>query len=284
MTTTPKPRMTSMHREGHTQHYTFSDGTTADARIDWTIDDARDGLVEQWLETRDVGGARVIRDDDGKALGMLVSADEYEEGRNAVHRINEDSYGQKDEGYNPFRHHPAATPDRIINTDSLETIIRNLVHGKGSSPEDLTRDERDSIRYASLVAALEFQFDPDSRGMVPVMTPGRASDSPTATEYYWSFLYPTPVAGLFLRPDDHFVGIEYTLTTGSGYTVVRGFWDRDYANELAVKLGEALPGINWFTARNGDDLTKDIKATMLGIIREHGLWRKDEQGSSDAAD
>lgn len=276
MTTPTKPRLTRTHRDGHTEHYQFADGSTVSARIDWTLDDASVGLVDEWFATRDVGGARFIRGDDGTTLAVLISADEYDEGRNAIHRINEDSYGEKDDGYNPFRHHPAATTDRIINTDSLETIMRNLIHGKGTPEDALTREERDRIRYTALLAALQFTFDPDSRGMVPVMTPGRAADSP-ATEYYWSFLYPTPVAGLFLRPDDHFAGIEYTLTTGSGYAVVRGFWERDYADELAVKLGEALPGINWFTARNGDDLTSDIKNTMRDIIRAHGFWRKDAQ-------
>jgi len=275
VTTPTKPRLTRSRRDGHTVHFEFDDGSTVPARIDWTLDDASVGLVDEWFATREVGGARFIRDDDGTTLGVLISADEYDEGRNAIHRINEDSYGEKDDGYNPFRHHPAATTDRIINTDSLETIMRNLIHGKDTPEDALTGEERDRIRYAALVAALQFTFDPDSRGLVPVMTPGRATDG-AITEYYWSFLYPTPVAGLYLRADDHyFTGSEFTLTTGSGYPIVRGFWEREHAEELAVKLGEALPGINWFTARNGDDLTTDIKATMADIIRAHGLWRKD---------
>ncbi len=116
-------------------------------------------------------------------------------------------------------------------------------------------------------------FDPDSRGMVPVLTPGRVTDSPTATEYYWSLLYPTPVAGLFVRADDAILGhIHYTIVAGSGYKLVGDFWERAYADELAVKLGNAMPGLDWFQVSIGT-LTTELKQTAVEIIREHGRWR-----------
>lgn len=276
MTQPTKPRIVSMTREDHTNHYRLSDGQKVSARIDWTIDDARDGLVSEFIEQAHViDTPRAIRDADGKPIAWLVTHDELEEGHDAIHRINEDSYGRADQTYTPFVHHPSGNPERLINVDALENVIRRLVHGKTAEPADLTKGENDLIHYAAIGAAIEFGFEPDSRGLVPVLTPARAMDG-QFTEYLWSFLYPTPVAGLYLRAEDHIVGtIEYALTTGSGYTVVRGFWERDYADELAVKLGEALPGINWFTARNGDDLTTDIKTTMRDIIRAHGFWRKE---------
>lgn len=273
--TNTKPRVTSMNREGHTEHYTLADGSKRSARVDWTIDDARDGMVAEWFESG-IEVRRTVRDEDGKTVAVLVSADEYEEGCNAIMRINDDAYERKDSTYTPFVHHPSGNMERLINTDALETVIRRLVHGKTAEADDLTREERDRIHYAALVAAIEFGFEPDSRGLVPVLTPGRAMDG-HHTEYLWSFLYRTPAAGLFLRADDAiFGGIEYTLVTGSGYALVKGFWEREWAEELAVKLADAAPGINWFTVRNDGELTSEIKATLTGIIREHGFWRKDD--------
>ena len=275
MTEKTYPAIRSMRREGHTEHYTLNNDQKVSIRVDWTVDDACTGLIEEWIETRDlVDQHRVIRDADGEPVGVLVSAAEYREGRAAVHRINEDSYARRDERYMPFLHHPSGNTERLIDTDVLETVIKNLIHGKDA---EITDDQRDRIHYAALFGALEFGFDADTRGIIPVLTPGRAADS-SATEYYCSLLYQTPVPGLFLRPDDQIMGgIEYTLTTGSGYALVRGFWDRDYADELAVKLATRFPGINWFTARNGDDLTIEIKDTMRDIIKQHGFWRKDEK-------
>jgi hypothetical protein len=95
------------------------------------------------------------------------------------------------------------------------------------------------------------------------------------TEYYWSFLYPTPVAGLYLRAEDDIIGVtSYTVTTATGYAIVGGFYERDYADELAVKVAEAMPGLSWFTVRQGD-LTTELKETAREVIREHGRWRKD---------
>lgn len=290
--TTPEPRYVGMHTEGEREYRRFSDGTTVGFRRDWTPDDAARELVVEWLNPpvvvaaegdgaaapvraahREVAQqARFIRE-NGKTLGVLISAEEYEEGRNAIYRINEDAYGAKDEAYKPFQHAPQwPLPDRLINTDVLERIIRDAIHGKDA---DITREEQDKIHYRALVAALEFSFDPDSRGIVPVMTPGRATDG-TTNEFYWSFLYPTKVPGLYLRPDDDIIGgTNYTLTCGSGYALVGGFWDREYAEELAVKLGEAMPGMNWFTLKQSD-LTDDLTKTAVGIIREHGRFRKDD--------
>lgn len=271
MTNPTKPRVVSMHTEGNTKQYTLSDGREMSARTDWGIEDARDGLVAEWAETRDIDVARVIRDDDGDPIGFLVTADEYREGRDAIRRINQDAYGDDSTRYRPFGHSPTATVDRLINTDGLERVMKNLIHGKDA---ELTKEQADSIHYGALVAAIEFTFDPDSRGIVPVMTPGRATDG-NVQEYYWSFLYPTGVAGLFLRPDDDFIaGTNYTLVAGSGYTLVGGFWDRAHAEALAVKLGEAVPGLNWFTVGNRD-ITAEIKKTVTGIVREHGRYPKE---------
>ena len=281
------PRTVSMQRDGHTEHHTFSDGSKSAIRVDWDIEDAVDGLVHEWLHPiiTDADGneidasdahvaavrqyRRTIRDQSGTVLGVLISSDEYREGVNAIHRINEDAYGSEAQTYMPFIHAPNATTDRIINTDTLERIIRDIRHGKDA---DITREERDKIHYEALVAAIEFGFDADSRGLVPVMTPTSPADSPW-NEFHWSFLKQTPVPGIYLRIDDSVVGgLSYTLTTGSGYALVGGFWDEGYAKELAVKLANALPGLNWFTVHGGA-LTEDIKKTATTVIREHGRFR-----------
>lgn len=272
MTNHTKPRVISMNREDHTEHYRLSDGTEVSSRIDWTPADAEAGLIGEWLHQAEISTPRRIRAADGKLLGVLLTADDYEEGRDAILRVNSDAYGDDSTSYRPFGHSPSSFADRLINTDGLERIMKNLIHGQDA---EITAKDRDLIHYTALIAALEFTFDPDSRGIVPVMTPGRATDG-TVQEYYWSFLYPTPVAGLFLRPDDDFIaGTNYTLVAGSGYTLIGGFWDRDHANALAVKLGEAMPGLNWFTVGNGD-LTSDLKKTATGIIREHGRHPKED--------
>lgn len=276
--TIPKPRYTGMRRTGHTEHHTFTDGATVPVRVDWTPEDARGGLVDEWLDgTADEAHAeahakhRIIRDGDN-TLGVLLTQEDYLEGRNAQHRINEDAYGHREQAYLPFVHAPNATTDRLIETNVLERVIKNFVRDKGI---ELTADDERTIHYLALAAAIEFRFDPDSRGIVPVMTPNRAADS-GVVEYTWSFLYPTPVAGLYLRPEDDFIaGTGYVLVAGSGYGLVGGFWDRDYADELAVKLGTALPGLDWFHVR-GADLTREIKKTAVQIIREHGTFRKEE--------
>lgn len=272
MTTEKKPRVVSMSREGHTEHYTLSNGEKVSARIDWTTADAAAGLIPEWLHQAEVPTARRIRAADGKLLGVLITAEDYEEGRNAIHRVNKDAYGDDSTSYRPFGHSPTSFYDRLINTDGLERVMKNLIHGKDA---ELTKEQVDAIHYGALVAAIEFTFDPDSRGIIPVMTPGRATDG-TVQEYYWSFLYPTGVAGLFLRPDDDLIaGTNYTLTGGSGYALVGGYWDRAHLEALAVKIAEALPGLNWFTV-GPSDLTDDIKKTVTGIIREHGRYPKED--------
>lgn len=286
--TTPRP--ISMQRHGHTERHQYTDNTRTEIRVDWSAEDAVDGLVHEWLHpiVTDLDGneidatpehldairrtRRTIRDGAGKVLGVLISQDEYREGIDAIHRINEDAYGTDAQSYMPFVHAPNATTDRIINTDTLERIIRNIRHGKDT---DITREERDTIHYEALVAAIEFGFDEDSRGLVPVMTPTSPADSPW-NEFHWSFLKKTPVPGIYLRIDDSVVGgLSYTLTTGSGYALVGGFWDEDYAKELAVKLANALPGLNWFSVHGGA-LTEDIKKTATTVIREHGRFRPEE--------
>lgn len=273
-------RLTSMHREGDVEHHHFRDGSTVSIRVDWTPEDAAEGLVQEWLEgLSDTAHAhvterhRTIRDENGKAIGILISPDEYEEGQRAISTINGDAYGSKGEQYMPFQHAPNATTDRIINTETLERVITKIRHGSFEAAADLTADEKRKIHFEALVAALGFGFDPDSRGMVPILTPGRASDSPTAAEYYWSLVYPTPVAGLFVRADDAILGhIHYTLLAGSGFKIVGDFWDREYVNELAIKLATAMPGVDWLQVDN-TNLTSELKKTAVDIIREHGRWR-----------
>ncbi|OYC97229.1 hypothetical protein [Microbacterium sp. Yaish 1] len=285
--TTSKPRVTFMQRDGHTEHHTFTDGETVPVRVDWTPEDARGGLVDEWLDgAADEAHAEVttrtrfIRDGDS-TLGVLLTEEDYLEGRNAQHRINEDAYGHREQAYLPFVHAPNATTDRLIETEVLERVIKNFVQDKKGI--ELTDDDERTIHYLALAAAIEFRFDPDSRGIVPVMTPNRAADS-GVVEYTWSFLYPTPVAGLYLRPEDDFIaGTGYILTAGSGYSLVGGFWERDYADELAVKLGTALPGLDWFRVR-GADLTPEIKKTATQIIREHGTWRRDTPIQQDRSE
>lgn len=276
--TTPKPRLNMMDRDGHTERYTFSDGETVAVRRDWTPEDARGGLVDEWLDgvadeahAEATNAPRHIRDGD-KTLGVLITEEQYNAGRNAEQRLNQDAYGHREQAYLPFVHAPNATTDRLIETEVLERVIKNFVQDKKGI--ELTDDDERTIHYLALAAAIEFRFDPDSRGIVPVMTPNRAADS-GVVEYTWSFLYPTPVAGLYLRPEDDFIaGTGYMLVAGSGYGLVGGFWERDYADELAVKLSTALPGLDWFHVR-GDDLTPEINKTARHIIREHGTWRRD---------
>lgn len=281
-------RTTGMSRDGDTEHLRFNDGSTVTARVDWTAEDAIDGLVNEWLHPtamsaegdaveltdahrRAANVPRFIRDADRKILGVLISAAEFEEGRDAIHRINEDAYGSDAGTYMPFVHAPNATTDRIINTDTLERVLKNARHGRDA---EITREEQDTIHYEALVAALEFGFDPDSRGVVPVMTPTRPADS-TWTEFHWSFLKPTPVAGLYLRLDDAIVaGVGYSLTSGSGFQIYGGMWDEEHANALAVKLAEALPGVNWFTVHNGA-FTAEMKKIAVTVIREHGRYKAD---------
>ncbi|MCJ1709277.1 hypothetical protein [Microbacterium sp. VKM Ac-2923] len=271
MTDNTKPRIVSMSRDGHSENYRLSDGREITSRIDWTPEDAASGLVDEWADQAEISTPRRIRTADGKLLGVLLTADDYEEGCDAIRRVNSDAYGDDSTSYRPFGHSPSSFADRLINTDGLERVMKNLIHGADA---EISKQDADSIHYGALVAAIQFTFDPDSRGLVPVMTPGRATDG-TVQEYYWSFLYPTPVAGLFLRPDDDFIaGTNYTLTAGSGYTLVGGYWDKGHTEALAVKLGEALPGLNWFTVKNGD-LTSEIKKTATGIIREHGRYPKE---------
>lgn len=277
---TSTPRFTSMHREGDVEHHDFSDGSSVAVRVDWTPEEAAAGLVQEWLASvADTDHAQVaqrrrtIRDANGKAIGILLSPDEYEEGQQAISTINRDAYGHKGDQYAPFHHAPNATTDRIINTEVLERVITKIRHGSVEAAADLTVEEKRTIHYEALVAALSFSFDADSRGMVPVLTPGRVADSPTAAEYYWALLYPTPVAGLFIRADDAILGhIHYTLVAGSGYKLVGDFWEREYAEELAVKLGNAMPGLDWFQVTIGT-LTTELKRTAVEIIREHGRWR-----------
>ncbi|MEV8269130.1 hypothetical protein AB0P19_02210 [Microbacterium oleivorans] len=277
-----KPRPTSMHRDGDVEHHAFSDGSRLSVRVDWTPEDAATGLVREWLDgltdtdhTQVAQQHRTIRDAAGKPIGYLISPDEYEEGQRAISTVNGDAYGHKGDQYMPFQHAPNATTDRIINTETLERIITKIRHGSVEAAADLTAEEKRTIHYEALVAALSFGFDPDSRGMVPVLTPGRVTDSPTAAEYYWSLLYPTPVAGLFVRADDAILGhIHYTIVAGSGYKLVGDFWEREYADELAVKLGKAMPGLDWFQVNN-TTLTTELKQTAVEIIREHGRWRRE---------
>lgn len=272
MTADKRPRIISMTRDGHTENYTLSNGEKVSSRVDWTTADAAAGLIPEWLHQAEVSTPRHIRAADGKLLGVLLTAEDYEEGRNAIRRVNQDAYGDDSTQYRPFVHSPTSSADRLIGTETLERAITNLLHGKDA---EIDADEERRIHYAALVAAIEFTFDADSRGLIPVMTPGRATDG-TFQEWYWSFLYPTKVAGLFLRPDDDFIaGTNYTLVAGSGYTLVGGFWHREHAEALAVKIAEALPGLNWFTVGNGD-LTTELKATATGIIREHGRYPKED--------
>lgn len=287
------PRNTGMSRTGDTEQHRFTDGSTLDVRVDWDVEDAIDGLVHEWLhpapqrDGHDVEAheahrqtanlPRFIRDSDQKILGVLVSEAEFREGRDAMHRINEDAYGSDATTYMPFIHAPNATTDRIINTDTLERVIKNARHGKDA---EITREERDTIHYEALVAAIEFGFDADSRGLVPVMTPSRPADA-TWTEFHWSFLKPTPVPGLYLRIDDAIIaGVGYSLVSGSGFSLFRGMWEEDHANELAVKLAKALPGLNWFTVHSGA-FTPELKKIAADVVREHGRFKPEVPTTPD---
>lgn len=287
MTTTNEPRFTGSHRPTRdTDHIRFSDGSTVTIRDRWTPEDARDGLLNEWLTPtveldgepiepqphhhRYIERARRIVDAAGNVLGVLIGEEEWEEGNNAIRTLNADMYGHKGEHYKPYIHAPNASPDRLVDTTMLEKSMVELVHGDAEP----SKEERDRIHMWALIATVEMALVPDSRGLVPVMTPNRASDS-EHSEYLWSFLYTTPVAGLFIRPDDTVWGIDYSLTTGSGFAILRGISDREHAEALAVKLATALPGCDWFTATE-DTFTSATRETAIAVIKAHGRWPKED--------
>ena len=283
----PEPRLFYSHRPTRdTAHLHFTDNSRVTIRETWTIDDAADGLITDWLNphvTRDdeqitpeahhrraAERARRIVDSAGKVIGVLVSEQEWREGRDAYDTLNSDMYGQKFKDYMPYLHAPDATPDRLVDTTQLEKAMTKLVHGDAEP----TKEERDRIHMWAFVATVEMKLVPDSRGLIPVMTPARATDS-AHHEYVWSFLYPTPVAGMFVRPNDTVWGLDYALTTGGGYVIFAGIESRDHAEQLAVKLAEALPGCDWFTARE-DTFTNETRQTAIDIIKAHGRWAQED--------
>lgn len=270
----------------------LSDGSAIVIREEWTVEDALEGVVREWLtptSAADVDGSpleeltpeqqraarvtRVIRDEHGNRIALLVDPEIFDEGEKALSQINADAYGEQGQQYRPFVHAPNATTDRLINTEVLERMIIRVLERHGV---EITDEIRKQAGYDALVGAITFSFDPDSRGLMPVMTPGRPMDG-EASEWYWSLLYPSPVAGIFIRARDDVLGsTAYSLTSGSGWTIMSGFYEREYAEELAVKLASAAPGLDWFQV-SIHSLTAELKATFTAIAREHGTWRKEDR-------
>lgn len=296
MTTTNEPRFTGSHRPTRdTDCIRFSDGTTINIRDRWSPEDARDGLINEWLTPaveydgepiepqphhhRYIERARRIVDAAGNVLGVLIGEEEWAEGREAIHTLNADMYGHKGEQYKPYIHAPNANPDRLIDTTQLERLMVNLVHGDAEP----TKEERDKIHMWAIVASVQIALLPDSRGIVPVMTLGRVADKGT-NEYLWSALSVTPVAGLYVRTEHAIWGEDYALTTGSGYTVIGGINDLAHAEALAVKLATALPGCDWFTATE-DTFTAATRETAIAVIKAHGRWPREDTDTTpkDAA-
>lgn len=263
-----------MVRDEETVTHTTDDGFEWSYRETWSVEDARTGLVDAWLADLEAGNPfadepRTIRGDDGP-IAHLVSHEEWCRLLEAEATLTSDAYSDrfKSKAYKPFLH-PGRPMERFIGTDFLESWMeKRLAEAAEQGTFDVSQ-----IHMDAFMASLLIELDEDSHGRVPMLVPDLRDDA-AGTDYVWRFVERTPVLGLFLYEQVGFFGSEWALRSGSGYKVVGGLSTSEHARELAVKLHEAVPGIDWMVLQ-GPELTAEVKATMWGVIKEHGKWPAD---------
>lgn len=279
---------------------TFTDGSTTNVQTRWSVAEASElvsdfiypnpadkdghGLTPDQITPEHTAAWQrhrtVVDEKDGKRLAVLISPERYDELTAVEYAVNDMAEKARTDGaptekYMPYVHSPNANPDRLIDFEHLERALAKLVHG--AKLKDLDREHRDTIHYQALALTVTMELDPDERGIIPIMTLARISES-HLDRYLWEFVIRSDVPGLYLREEAGFFGHTYAVLSASGHTLRRGFWSTEAANAYVTGLTEALPGIDWFIF-DQNAVTDAIRETVADVNRRftaHGPAKTEE--------
>lgn len=133
---------------------------------------------------------------------------------------------------------------------------------------ELRAEAKDGLLGFAVQLAWRLAPLPDARGVVPVRA-WRARDDGAESEAYWSLAYVTPARGLFVRAGNPgLFGEEFAVVSGSGFVIRSGFVTRGAAEDYAVAVAAAVPGIDWRAwTTHTDDAPAPIRDALMAVSR-----------------
>lgn len=255
-------------------------------RHTWTVEDARTGIVDAFLDAAGKGLSERpfgetptmrIQGSDGDTEAVLLHPEHLERLQAAADELHHLKATGRDrsKAWEPFVVGPFAEPDgnRLIPHEPLhDPIARMFAKQLGlEGPDSLDADQRTAVELAAIMATLHVRLDADADGVVPVLmwsdwdeTPGHG---PLGRVARWQLAWTTPAPGLFVRSRGAWILADYSIVTGSGIALRTGYSSRETATAAAVRVHEAAPGIDWFVTTTraawDDDTVAAVKAALV---------------------